>query len=146
MWKDYRKTNGELRKRMRWLRRQHEKLWNKTLEQLELKDPKQYWRIMKAIAGLEKSDQKLPFEMMLGRALVGGEEALKVWKEAFQKLGKAQQVDDPRFDQEFYRESHALVTRWTQERTGGSDELDSNITLEEVDEAIKLLSVVRQQE
>ena len=139
VWKDYKQTKSELRKRMRWLRTQQEKLWNQTLEQLEVKDPKEFWRKLKALAGLEKSDQKLPFEMMLGLVLVGGEEALKVWKEAFQKLGRAQQADDPRFDRGFYLESHNLVAGWTQELTEGPAELGSAITLEEVDEAIKLL-------
>ena len=124
---------------MRWLRKQHDQSCNKTLEQLEVKDPKGYWSSLKTFAGQGKSEQKLPSEMKEGLALVGGIAALNKWKEGFQQLGKPQQADDPRFDKEFYHESHTLVTRWTQERTEGSDDLDGVITMEEVDKAIKLL-------
>ena len=113
---------------MRDLRKQHDKLCNKTLEQIEVKDPKGYYRSLKAFAGQEKSNQSLPTEMREGSALVGGIAALGKWKQGFQQLGKPDQADDPRFDKEFYRESHALVALWTQVQTAGPDELDGVIT------------------
>ena len=139
VWDDYKKTKSDLRKRMRSLRKQHDQSCNKTLEQLEVKDPKGYWRGLKAFAGQEKSEQKLPSEMKEGSALVGGIAALNKWKEGFQQLGKPQNADDPRFDKEFHHESHTLVKRWAQERTEGSGDLDGEIAMEEVDKAIKLL-------
>ena len=112
MWSEYKKTKAELRKHMRDLRKQHDKLCNKTLEQLEVKDPKGYYRSLKAFSGQEKSNQCIA---VLGK-----------WKQVFQQLGKPQLADDPRFDKEFYRESHALVALWTQVQTAGPDELDAS--------------------
>ena len=102
------------------------------------KDPKGYYRSLKAFAGQEKSNQSLPTEMREGSALVGGIAAPRKWKQGFQQLGKPQLADDPRFDKEFYHESHALVALWTQVQTAGPDELDGVIAVEEVDKAIKL--------
>ena len=72
VWSEYKKTKAELRKHMRDLRKQHDILCNKTLEQLEVKDPKGYYRNLKAFAKQEKSNQSLPTEMREGSALVGG--------------------------------------------------------------------------
>ena len=139
VWKVYNKVKTELRKRIRHLKNSQDKLWNKTLEQLDVKDPKEFWRRIKAIAGLEKSDQKLPTEMKRGTTLFGGTEAEQVWKESFQKLGQVQEANDPRFDNEFWQETQALVAHWSQDRTSMTSELDDKISLEEVDKAIKLL-------
>jgi len=142
VWKSYSKVKTDLRKRMRHLKKHQDRLWNQTLEQLDVKDPKEFWRRIKAIAGLEKSDQKRPTEMKQGTTLfhgLDGLEADRVWKESFQKLGKVQEGNDPRFDHEFWHQTHQLVAYWTLDRTSVTHQLDNKITLEEVDKAIKLL-------
>ena len=75
----------QIQKKRRW---EKELRLNFEIENLEGKDEREYWRRIKELAGLHKGARKLPEEMRMGENLVGGEEAMRVWEEAFKTLGQ----------------------------------------------------------
>ena len=86
------------------------------------------------MAGIGKGGREVPSEMRKGEVLVRGLEALRVWREAFEKLGRADENDE-RYDRDFWEDTIARVEAWGKQQ--GVGELDEPITMEEVKKAIQ---------
>ena len=63
------------------------------------------------MAGIGKGGREVPSEMRKGEVLVRGLEALRVWREAFEKLGRAD-GNDERYDRDFWEDTIAQVEAW----------------------------------
>ena len=110
------------------------------LEELEVKDPRKYWKLMKKIAGLKSQKEGVPEEAIEDDKLVRGREIKRVWREAFSKLGQEGKWEG--MDEKFNNETIAGIKSWRDqsfEHVNQHEILDSNITLEEVKLAIKRL-------
>ena len=118
LWQEHNVMKVKLKNMVRKERRKREREWSKELEKLKIGDSREYWARLGNMAGIGKGGRDVPNEMRKGEGLVKGEEALGVWRESFEKLGRADGGEE-----------------WgKQEEVEG--ELDDEITLEEVEKAM----------
>ena len=132
-----RKLKMQVRSAVRKERRRREQEWSKQLEKLKVGDAREFWAKLREMAGIGKGGRELPRELRVGERLVGGEEALRAWREAFEKLGRAD-GNDERYDREFWRETMRKVEEWAKQKEVGG-ELGQPITIDEVEKAIQEL-------
>ena len=127
----------QVKKGVKKERRRREEEWSRELEKLKVGDSREFWAKLRSMAGIGKGGREVPSEMRKGEVLVRGLEALRVWREAFEKLGRAD-GNDERYDRDFWEDTIARVEAWgkQQEVVG---ELDEPITMEEVKKAIQKL-------
>ena len=135
LWKVQSKMKMQLRSLMRRERRRREVEWSKELEELSVRDAREYWARLRAMAGLGKGGREVPEEMKQEGKLVGGEAAKRVWQAGFQKLGKKADGEDERYDRAFLEQTRKLVQKWG-EGTDQGGELGEPMSLEEVQEAV----------
>merc|ERR1711994_547528 len=79
----------EYNKARKRLRRKHKREVVREIEKLSTRYPGEYWRLLKQLSGRKKKKTK-PMKTMVDEEgyEVEGEEIQRVWKEAFEKLGK----------------------------------------------------------
>jgi len=112
---------------------------NKKLENLRGSGEKNYWKCFKEILGMNKKEERVPEEVWEGEELVRGGRVKQVWNAAFSKLGKFD-LNDKKFDRKKYEEVRKKLEQY--ERNVQSkvvEELDAEITEEEVERAIRKL-------
>lgn len=135
---EHRTMKVKLKNMVRKEKRKREKEWSKELEKVKVGDSREYWTRLRNMTGLGKGGREVPNEMRKGEGLVKGEEALGVWRESFEKLGRADGGDD-RYDREFWQETREMVEEWGKQQEVEEGELDEEITPEEVKKAMKEL-------
>ena len=101
-----------------------------------MRDAREYWARLRAMAGLGKGGREVPEEMKQEGKLVGGEAAKRVWQAGFQKLGKKADGEDERYDRAFLEQTRKLVQKWGEGTDQGGGELGEPMSLEEVQEAV----------
>jgi hypothetical protein len=138
LWEEYRKLKTHVKHVRRRERRRKEVEWSSELAKLQIRDSREYWAKLRAMAGVGKGGREVPGEMRKGEGLVGGIEAMNIWMEAFKKLGRADGGDE-RYDKGFWEETRKLVEEWGKGREEGEEELDEPIRLGEVRRAIDQL-------
>lgn len=111
------------------------------IETLHSKDPKEYWKQLKALDPMQQISKNLPDTMMNeAKEMVSGQkEVEEVWAKCFEKLGR-EECEVGAFDEEFAKRVRESV----REKVGGGDQkndllglLDRPIQREEIDRAIK---------
>ena len=118
LWKVQSKMKMQLRSLMRRERRRREVEWSKELEELSVRDAREYWARLRAMAGLGKGGREVPEEMKQEGKLVGGEAAKRVWQAGFQKLGKKADGEDERYDRAFLEQTRKLGQKRAPNREG----------------------------
>ena len=98
-------------KKPRKKERRREEEWSRELEKLKVGDSREFWAKLRSMAGIGKGGREVPSEMRKGEVLVRGLEALRVWREAFEKLGRAD-GNDERYDRDFWEDPIARVEAW----------------------------------
>ena len=137
LWALHEELKQRIRRRVRKERRKREAEWSAELEKVRVGDSREYWGKLRSMVGIGKGGREVPNEMRKGEGLVKGGEALGVWREAFEKLGRADGGDE-RYDRGFWEQTMEKVKEWGKgEEVVG--ELDEPITMEEVKKAIQEL-------
>merc|ERR1711994_1223892 len=87
--KRYNNCKNVLNKARKKLRRMHKREVVREIEKLSTRYPGEYWRLLKQLTGRKKKKRKTMETMIDEEGYeVEGAEIQRVWKEAFEKLGK----------------------------------------------------------
>jgi hypothetical protein len=114
----------------------------KVIENIRSKDPKEYWRRLRALEGIKKKSNQLPKKALDedGDLVVDPERVREVWAKCFEKLGKDNNENKNLFDEKFAQEVEKEVRQRQNNQSGNLCLLlDSPIDQEEVARAIKKL-------
>jgi len=102
---------------------------NELILKARSKDPKYYWKVLKRVVGVANTKAKIPRVVWDGNSEVYGDDALRVWQNAFESLGKVIKTDH--FDEGFCRDIKLNLAR-SKEGSGIDYELDKDIMEGEV--------------
>merc|ERR1712141_464894 len=125
--KRYNNCKNVLNKARKRLRRKHKRAVVREIEKLSTRYPGEYWRLLKQLSGKKKKRRKTMKTMIDEEGYeVEGAEIQRVWKEAFEKLGKkgGQETFDENFTESVEKEEEE-IERTNKER--GSGELNEKI-------------------
>jgi len=108
------------------------------IERLQANDARRMWKELKALSGWRRKEKLEDTVLDEKREEVSGEEVIKVWREAFRKLG-VEDVKDPKFDSVFCAqiiERQETIEAESREEKNFNPELDTPITEMETKHAI----------
>merc|ERR1711997_807704 len=109
--KRYNNCKNVLNKARKRLRRKHKREVVREIEKLGTRYPGEYWKLLKQLSGRKKKKTK-PMKTMVDEEgyEVEGEEIQRVWKEAFEKLGKkgGQETFDEKFTESVEKEEEEI--------------------------------------
>jgi hypothetical protein len=113
------------------------------IENLEREDCRRMWKELKELSGW-RTKSSLPDSVLDEKQReVSGDQISEVWKESFRELG-IEDTKDNKFEEEFCTEVERRqqeIERDTYKADNKHEELDKEITFNEIDEAIKRLKV-----
>lgn len=138
-WKTaYRTILKEKRKEVRKLEKRTEQELITEIERTRTKNPREYWQKLYRLAGIKKKKNNLPKQMKDAKnKLLGEQESLEMWAEAFRELGT--EDADEKFDRSFKECIEEELEHL--EKKGESEEYGYNrpLELEEIMGAIEKL-------
>merc|ERR1712083_1237427 len=123
--KRYNNCKNVLNKARKRLRKEHKRKVIREIESLNTRYPGEYWRLLKQLTGRKKKKKKAMRTMIDEEGYeVEGEEIKRVWKEAFEKLGKKGGQD--KFDEKFSKsvENEEEEMEQTNKRKMGASYID----------------------
>merc|ERR1712228_694357 len=129
--KRYNNCKNVLNKARKKLRRIHKREVVREIEKLSTRYPGEYWRLLKQLTERKKKKRKTMKTMIDEEGYEEGAEIQRVWKEAFEKLGKkgGQETFDEKFTESVENEEEKIEQT---NKDRGSGELNEKIRLEEV--------------
>merc|ERR1712083_149124 len=133
----YNNCKNFLNKARKKLRKEHKRKVIEEIEEMGSKYQGEFWRLLKQVAGKrrKKRGQKKTVDEK-GRE-VEGEEAKRVWRKAFEKLGKREErkgIFDDEFDERIEDENREIESKNT---GNGGGRRNEKITFEEVSKVIR---------
>merc|ERR1711953_1631807 len=111
--KRYNNCKNVLNKARKKLRRIHKREVVREIEKLSTRYPGEFWRLLKQLSGRKKKERKTMKTMIDEEGFeVEGAEIQRVWKEAFEKLGKkgGQETFDEKFTESVEKVDICCVT------------------------------------
>ena len=133
---DYRKCREQVKQILRAKQRRKQQEVNAKLESMRGRDERGYWKYLKNLAGMKKSEEKFPEQVRVGERIERGEKRKEVWNEGFSRLGRFD-LDDKNYDKSAYVNFKQQVEQW--EREQGErivGELDGEIEMDEIEKAL----------
>ena len=89
MSEELRRLRKLVKYREREVRTKEVKTKNERLLNLRSRNPKEYWNILKRVAGMQKQLKSLPNELIWNGLRIKGDRTLEVWEEAFRRLSSS---------------------------------------------------------